>query len=57
MSTEARMSIAEEGLAVILRSNRKLDWTMLSGGKATSDPVQIVYVFNERMSVFAVYQV
>lgn len=57
MSIEVRMSIAEEGLAVILRSNRKLDWRMLSGGEAASDPVRIEYVFNEGMSGFAVYQV
>lgn len=49
MSIEARMSIAE-GLAVILRSNRKLDWRIVIGEEAASDPVQIEYVFNERMS-------
>lgn len=57
MSIEARMSIAEEGLAVILRSNRKLDWRTVSGKEAASDAVQFEYVFNERISGFAVYQV
>lgn len=56
MSIEARMSIAEEGLAVILQSNRKFDWRILSGEEGASDPVQIEYVFNESMSGFAAYQ-
>jgi hypothetical protein len=56
MSIEARVSITEEGLAVILRSYRKLDWRMVSGEEAALDPVQTDYVFNARMSGSAAYQ-